>query len=59
MNILSIQKNKNNQVKKANTLIEAKGALSSTAQKMLIMLIKIHLEIEQFMMLIQLIDIHQ
>ena len=39
MNIISIEKNKNNQVKKSNTLIEAKGALSSTAQKMLIMLI--------------------
>ena len=39
MNIISIEDNKNNQVKKANSLIEAKGALSSTAQKMLIMLI--------------------
>ncbi len=39
MNVISIEKNKNNQVKKANTLINVKGALSSTAQKMLIMLI--------------------
>jgi len=39
MNVISIQKNKNNQVKKANALIKAKGALSNTAQKMLIMLV--------------------
>jgi len=39
MNVISIEENKNNQVKKANALIEAKGALSSTAQKILIMLI--------------------
>lgn len=39
MDIISIEENKNNQIKKANTLIEAKGALSSTSQKMLIMLI--------------------
>jgi len=39
MNIISIEDNKNNTIKKANKLIEAKGALSSTAQKMLIMLI--------------------
>ena len=39
MDVISIEENKNNQVKKANSLIEAKGALSSTAQKILIMLI--------------------
>lgn len=39
MDVISIEENKNNQVKKANALIEAKGALSSTAQKILIMLI--------------------
>jgi len=39
MNVISIEENKNNQIKKANALIEAKGDLSSTAQKMLAMLI--------------------
>jgi len=39
MNIVLVKENKNNQVKKANALIEAKGALSNTAQKMLTMFI--------------------
>jgi len=39
MNVISIKENKNNQIKKSNTLVKAKGALSNTAQKMLIMLI--------------------
>jgi len=39
MNIISIEDNKNNQIKKHNDIIKAKGNLSSTAQKMLSMLI--------------------
>jgi len=39
MQIVDIQKNKNNIVKKHNELIKAKGALSPTAQKMLSMVI--------------------
>ncbi len=39
MNIISVENNKNNIVKKANDIIKAKGELSSTAQKMLAMLI--------------------
>ena len=39
MNIISIENNKNNLIKKHNDIIEAKGNLSSTAQKMLAMLI--------------------
>ena len=39
MNTVSIEKEKNNIVKKHNTLIKAKGHLSSTSQKMLAMLI--------------------
>ncbi len=39
MNIISIEDNKNNVVKKHNNIIKAKGELSSTAQKMLAMLI--------------------
>jgi len=39
MNIIQIQNNKNNIVKKHNDIIQAKGNLSITAQKMLIMLI--------------------
>ena len=39
MQIVDIQKNRNNLVKKHNELIKAKGALSSTAQKMLSMII--------------------
>jgi len=39
MEIINIEENKNNIVKKANELIKAKGELSQTAQKMLAMLI--------------------
>ena len=39
MDVISIQDNKNNQVKKANTLIKAKGVLSENANKMLTMLV--------------------
>jgi len=39
MNLISIEDNKNNKIKKANSLIEASGALSSTAFKMLCMII--------------------
>jgi len=39
MNIISIEDNKNNQIKKHNNIIKAKGSLSNTSQKMLAMLI--------------------
>jgi len=39
MNIIDIQENKNNIIKKSKDLIQAKGILSATAQKMLAMLI--------------------
>ena len=39
MKIINIKHNKNNIVKKHNSLIKAKGKLSTTAQKMLLMLI--------------------
>ena len=39
MNIINIEENRNNIVKKHNELIKAKGELSETAQKMLAMLI--------------------
>jgi len=39
MEIINIEENKNNVIKKANELIKAKGELSQTAQKMLAMLI--------------------
>ena len=39
MNIINVEENKNNVIKKANELIKAKGELSGTAQKMLAMLI--------------------
>jgi len=39
MNIISVADNKNNQVKKHNNIIKAKGSLSNTSQKMLAMLI--------------------
>jgi len=39
MNVIDIQENKNNIIKKANELVRAKGELSETAQKMLAMLL--------------------
>ncbi len=39
MNIIDVQKNKNNKIVKANQLIECKGNLSQNAQKLLAMLI--------------------
>jgi plasmid replication initiation protein len=39
MNVVNVQKHRNNEVKKANELIKAKGVLSENANKMLAMLI--------------------
>ena len=39
MNIISVESNKNNQIKKHNDIIKATGSLSNTSQKMLAMLI--------------------